>query len=200
MTDIEIKLVTYVAQKLEIYMQKNNKTIFSLAKIMNIDRQAFYRIINKKNAPTISSLFTIATKLECSIQELIDENIFVDIPIYESINLNKISQTKRIFIPYQDYMNISSAELFGIQVARELRVYYKINNIFSDGFYILQYKSKTVEIEILSAGTKLLIASIEGKEKRINNEHVFPVAKFYKQVPIITDCFSTSIPITNLVK
>lgn len=194
MTDNELALVNNVAKKLEIYMQRNNQTIFSLAKLMNIDRQPFYRIINRKNVPTISSLFIIASNLNCSIQELISKFIFIDIPIYEDFNNKSMNSSYRIYISCDDYLDISSYELFGIKVFNELKIYYKVNNFINDGNYIVNYNSQILEMEILSAGSNLIIALIENKEQRINTQQIKPIAKQYKITPIIIDSFSTSIP------
>ncbi len=194
MTETELDLVNNVAQKLEIYMTINKQTIFSLAKAMNIDRQPFYRILNRKNVPTISSLFTIASNLNCSIQELISQHVFIDIPVYENFINKNIVTDCRIYISYDDYLYIKSYELYGIKISQELKTYYKVSNFINDGLYIVSYNSKTLEMEILSAGSKFIIACIEGKEQRVDSNQVVPIAKYYKSVPLVTDSYSIQIP------
>lgn len=194
MTEKELSLVNNVAQKLEVHMKLNNQTIFALAKIMNIDKQPFYRIINRKNVPTLSSLYIIAENLNCTIQELIDNSIFIDILVYASFDIlkqynNCTQDMYRIYIPYEEYLNVGAQELFAIKLLKELKIYYKVDNFMNDGLYWVNYNNQKIEMEILSAGSKLIIAAIDGKEYRIDSPQIIPLAKHYKTIPITSGSY-----------
>lgn len=184
MTEKELDLVNNVAQKLEVHMQQNSQTIFALAKIMNIDKQPFYRIINRKNVPTLSSLYIIAENLGCTIQELISHNIFIDIPVYSGFNLQNIEATYRIYITYSDYKSLATYELFAVKLLKELKIYYRLDGLMNDGLYLVNYNNQIIEMDILSAGTKLIIALIDSNEHRIDSPQIKTIAKFYKTIPI----------------
>lgn len=194
MKDEELELINNVAQKLEIYMQRNNTTVFSLARSMNIDKQPFYRIINRKNVPNISSLFLISNNLDCSIQELISENVFLDIKTYKDISLVNEGVMYRIYISYKDYQDISSYQVFGIITERDLQIYSKTESFINDGLYIVKYNNEIIEMDVLSAGSKFVIANIQQKECRLESNLIIPIAKKYKTVPVIANEFCILSP------
>jgi len=190
MTEQELELVNNVDKKLEIYRQRNNRTMFGLSKLMNIDRQPFYRILSRKYVPTISSLFIIARNLNCTVHELISEKVFIDILVYEDLTLKDKNNTFRIYISNQDYEIIGSLNLYGVIRNNKIRIYCSILNFINDGVYIVNLNNERVEIEILSAGSELIIAKIKNEEQRLNRDQIKPIAKYFKEVPIIEDDFA----------
>ena len=189
MTDHELDLVNNVARKLEIYIQRNNTTKFALSKLMNIDRQPFYRILNRKNVPTISSLFIIANNLSCTVQELISTYIFIDIPTYTDFLLSEKSICHRIYLQTEDYKTIENKNLYGVITGEMLRVFYKIDDFLNDGKYFVQFNNDYIDLEVLSAGSNLIIAKINNEEKRLERHYISPIAKHFKDIPIIKDAF-----------
>lgn len=192
MTNEEIELVDNVALKLQVYMEKTQKTIFSLAKEMNIDRQPFYRILNKKNVPTITSLFTIAKNLSCSIQELISDHIFLDVQVYE--NVEKLSSISyRIYMSYEEYQALDSTRLFAIKKNNKLELYLNMDSFINDGLYIAKYRSKNIELQVLSTSSKFVIAGIDDQEQKISTEEISAVAKYYSTIPIVERSFGRKL-------
>jgi transcriptional regulator with XRE-family HTH domain len=189
MTEQELDLVNNVAKKLEIYMQRNNRTMFGLSKLMNIDRQPFYRILSRKYVPTISSLFIIASNLNCTVHELISEKIFIDIPVYDDLSLDNKHATFRIYISNQDYETVGALDVYGVNHNNKIRIYYNVLDFVNDGIYIANLNDSRVEIEILSAGSELVIAKIKNEEHRLNRGQIEPIAKYFKEVPIVEDDF-----------
>jgi transcriptional regulator with XRE-family HTH domain len=189
MTEQELDLVNNVAKKLEIYMQRNNRTMFALSKLMNIDRQPFYRILSRKYVPTISSLFVIASNLNCTVYELISEKVFIDIPVYDDFSLKDKCITFRIYISNQDYEIIGDLSIYGVNHNNKIRIYYNILDFSNDGVYIVNLNNSRVEIEILSAGSKLVIAKIKNEEHRLSRDQIEPIAKYFKEAPIVEDNF-----------
>jgi len=61
----------------------------------------------------------------------------------------------------------------------------------NDGTYIVNYNNQIIEMNILSAGAKLIIALIDGNEQRIESPQLRAVAKFFRTIPIANgDCYA----------
>lgn len=191
MTDEELKIVENIAKKLERYMIENNQTIFSLAKQMEFDRQPFYRVIHRKGLPTLTTISLISKLIKCSIHELISDYTFIDIKTYKDITLNKKMETRRIYLMEDDYQYIKNYDVFGIKSSENLKIYHKTDKFINDGIYVVKYNSEITEMDILSAGSKFVIAHIAKKEERIDSSLLTTIAKQYKTAPIIVDAFST---------
>lgn len=189
MNDIELDLVNNVAQKLEIYMQENSLTIFSLAKAMNIDKQLFYRVINKRNVPTIPTLITMASNMNCSIQELISKQLFIEVDIYNDIYMLEKQTTRRAYISYEEYTTINGNKIVGIENVESIDVYFLTEKFSSDGIYIVKKGLELSKLEILSVGSKFMIADVKGEEKKINSTDFDPIAKLLTVAPIVTASF-----------
>ena len=84
-TNIEEKTIDNIIEKLTVYMDRNNQTMHGLATTMGFSYQPFYRLMTKKSLPTITSLASISKYLNCTISQLTDENIFLDIKSFDSI-------------------------------------------------------------------------------------------------------------------
>ncbi len=188
MSKQEKNIVNSIANKLEIVLYKNKITILGLSKLLAVDKQLLYRIMKREHVPNILFLELIADYLNCTILELIDEKFFLDINVYE--NLGGINQNKyknyRIYIYDNDFMNIVNNEFFGIIKSSGIKIFYKVNKILQDGYYLLCENDNILkEINIISVGTNLIIALINNKEIRLNPNKIMVVAKLYKTVSII---------------
>jgi hypothetical protein len=189
MNDIELDLVNNVAQKLEIYIRQYDTTVFALAKKMKMDKQSFYRIVNRKNVPTIFSLFTIASSLNCTIQELIAKNVFIDIDTFTDIYMSEKFRKCRIYISNEKYESINGNEIVGIAGEKIIDVYYICDQFISDGTYIIKIGTTIKNMDIISVGSKFVIAEINSKEERFNTAEITPIAKRITVAPIFSDSF-----------
>ncbi len=188
MSKQEKNIVNSIANKLEIVLYKNKITILGLSKLLAVDKQLLYRIMKREHIPNILFLELIADYLNCTILELIDEKFFLDINVYEKLDIINKNKYKnyRVYIYDNDFMNIVNNEFFGIIKSLDIKIFYKVNKILQDGYYLLRENDNILkEINIISVGTNLIIALINNKEIRLNPNKIMVVAKLYKTVSII---------------
>ncbi|HMT03552.1 MAG TPA: helix-turn-helix transcriptional regulator, partial [Burkholderiales bacterium] len=171
MSKQEKNIVNSIANKLEIVLYKNKITILGLSKLLAVDKQLLYRIMKREHIPNILFLELIADYLNCTILELIDEKFFLDINVYEKLDIINKNKYKnyRVYIYDNDFMNIVNNEFFGIIKSLDIKIFYKVNKILQDGYYLLRENDNILkEINIISVGTNLIIALINNKEIRLN--------------------------------
>ena len=188
MSEQEKNIINSIANKLEIILYKNKITILALSKLLAIDKQLLYRIMKREHIPNILFLELIANYLNCTILELIDKKFFLDINVYENENISKQNKYEkyRIYVYDDDFMNIANNEYFGIIKNTFIKIFYKVTKILNDGYYLIFEDNDILkEINIISAGTNLIIALINNKEVRLNPDKITVVAKLYKTVSII---------------
>jgi transcriptional regulator with XRE-family HTH domain len=189
MTEQENLIINSIANKLEIVLNKNRITILALSKLLNIDKQPVYRIMKREHIPNISFLEMIANYLNCSILELIDERFFLDINTYYNYNINDQNELKhekyRIYIYDKSFISIANNEFFGIIENSFIKIFYRVNNILDDGYYLMLDNNNTIEINIIGVGKNLIIALVNDKEIRINPNNIIVTAKLYKTISII---------------
>ncbi len=188
MSEQEKTIVNNIANKLEIILYKNKITILALSKLLKIDKQPLYRIMKREHIPNILFLEMIANYLNCSVLELIDNKFFLEINSYHDINYQAQDKPEkyRLYIYTENFMDIANHEFFGIISDSFIKIFYKINKILQDGYYLIQEGNNVVkEVNILSVGANLIIALINNKEVRLDPDTTIVTAKLYKTVSII---------------
>jgi hypothetical protein len=182
-------LIENIINKLQIYMTKNNQNLYSLATTIGFAYQPFYRLIKNRNLPTISSLAMIADHLHCSIEELINDKIFLDVNVID--NFNEIAnldnyQKSRIYIPYNNYLQHVHDKFFAIKLT-EMRldgveyckVYTIVDQISTDGEFMVNYQDNITQFNVISTSSKFIIIESNNEEQRIQQDQFQPIAKFF---------------------
>ena len=186
MTEQEVAIVNNIANKLEFILYKNKITVLALSRLLKMDKQPLYRIIKREHIPNMSFLEVIANYLNCTVIELIDQKFFFDINVYHKNNIKQEHEKYRVYVYDENFMGMSDNEFFGMIEDSVIKIFYKINKILLDGYYLIQEnKNKIKEVNILSVGTNLIIALINNKEIRLNPDKTMVIAKLYKTVSII---------------
>jgi transcriptional regulator with XRE-family HTH domain len=188
MSEQEKNIVTSIADKLEIILQKNKITILALSKLLAIDKQILYRIMKREHVPNLLFLELISNYLNCTILELLDQRFFLDINVFNEQNTNNQKECVkyRIYIYDENFKNIVDNNFFGIINGGVIKIFYKVTKISHDGFYLINDENNELkELNILSVGTNLIIALINDKEIRLNPEQIIVSAKLYKTVNVI---------------
>ncbi|MCC2624396.1 MAG: hypothetical protein K0R14_269 [Burkholderiales bacterium] len=199
---IEVKSIDNIIEKLQIHMQRNKQTMHGLASSMGFDYQPFYRLMTKKSLPTVGSLDHIASKLNCSISELIADDVFLDIASFESIEdylAGKPSDFIRVYI--RGEMLQDAEECIAIKTSIN-ETEYNLNNIpytvntnvyqlFTvtrkiniDGFFMVKYKNKTTMLEVINISSKIITAKYDNKIIQIAVEDLIPYAKFITHIEL----------------
>lgn len=187
MTEQETTIVNNIANKLEFILCKDKITVLALSRLLKMDKQPLYRIIKREHIPNMSFLEIIANYLNCTVIELIDKKIFFDIDVFcnYSINTQQEYEKYRVYVYDENFTQMFDSEFFGIIEGPLIKIFYRVDKIFLDGYYLVEDNDKLNEINILSVGTNLIIALINGKETRLNPDTIRVTAKLYKSVPII---------------
>src|SRR6185437_5617204 len=160
----EVTVLDNVINKLQVYMDQNKQTLYGLASTMGFAYQPFYRLITKKHLPTLNSLSVIAAHFNCSVSELIHEDVFVDVDCFSSFDdaASAIKTSKiRIYIPYNQFLPLIHSNFFttkagasdqtGKQKNTEMpsiingnAIFYRVDNINIDGVFLVNYNSKNI--------------------------------------------------------
>lgn len=192
MTQNEEKLVDNVIAKLKLYMDRNNKNLFSLSNTVKFDYQPFYRLMKKTHLPTLSSLFLIANNLNCTIQELISDNVFIDIPVYKSykcIGTNDLEFNCRLFLSYDCFKQHAKSSFFGINTTdnNSLSIFLETNVFDTDGLFLVLHNDKLIMLEVSSISSSFVVAKLDGKnEIKVTLDQLKPLAKLlYDNVDLI---------------
>lgn len=188
MPEEEKNIIDNIANKLQIILDKDGGNILKLSKLIGVDKQPLYRIMKREHIPNIIFLLMIAKYLNCTIAELIDEAFFLDIDICYNYDLNAQNKHEkyRIYVRDENFMSVVNNEFFGVVESSFIKVFYKTNKILNDGYYLVHDdKNRVEEINILSAGTNLIIALINNQEVRLTPDKIKVTAKLYKTVPVI---------------
>ncbi|HMT02564.1 MAG TPA: helix-turn-helix transcriptional regulator [Burkholderiales bacterium] len=106
LTNKELTLINNIIDKLQIDMEKNNQTLYSLSTTLGFEYQPFYRLIKNKKLPTISTLAMITEHLGCSIEELISDKVYIDIHLINNLKeistLSSSPKKAKISLPIKD--------------------------------------------------------------------------------------------------
>lgn len=205
LTPRENLLIDNIINKLQLYMTRNNQNLYSLATTLGFAYQPFYRLIKNRNLPTISSLAMIAEHLSCSIEELISDKVFLDIPVIKNFEqiakldkLNK-SATIRIYIPYTEYLPYVHDKFFAIKANEpklegidHCKIYTVSQRITTDGQFIVKYQDKITNFEVISTSSKFIITELNNTEQRITHDQFVPLAKFFHSA-LVSDLNSSYI-------
>ena len=193
----DIEALDNAIYKLKVYMNKTNQTLYGLASTMGFKYQPFYRLITKRHTPSISSFGLIASHLNCTISELIDNTFFLDINYYTNLpnNFDEDIQYKcRIYIPhdkYQDYIHETffalSTNVFEYNKSYENNLFYlffKTSHINIDGSFLVEYQTTIKIINVISVSSTYITIEEDGQEKKINLQLIRPIAKLFGYVEI----------------
>lgn len=194
----EDRLLENVINKLQIYMEQHDDTLYALAAKVGFAYQPFYRLINKKHMPTLGSLVMIAEHFSCTVAELIDENVFIDIDLFESTNKLTDSMAKiRVYIAYAKFLPLIHEQFFALRFSpkeqailpnqddqidsafKQVCVCYKITDIKIDGIFLVKYKNKITLLNILSISSKYVVVDFNGIETKVDKEQLTPIAQFF---------------------
>ncbi len=201
----EVTVLDNVINKLQVYMDQNKQTLYGLASTMGFAYQPFYRLITKKHLPTLNSLTIIAAHFDCSVSELIHEDIFIDINCFDSFDdaaLMKETSKIRVYIPYKQFLPLTHNSFFAVKapaseqtskqnkgevqlIANGCSVFYRLDYINIDGIFLINYKSKNMLIEVLSVSSKYIVALLNGKETKIDVHSIRPIARFFSGLALI---------------
>lgn len=169
-------------------MEQNNQTLFSLAQTLGFAYQPFNSLIKNKTVPSLSTLAMLSDHLRCSISELISEEFFLDVNIIPEItqlpNITGKDKT-RIYIPYNEFLPLINEQFFVLSESKcnpTSMAFYLINEIVSDGKFIVIYNKKHILIDVLLSSSKYVLIEKNGKEERIPTEEITPIAKLFKNV------------------
>jgi len=191
----EEKLVAEnVANKLNFFMKQHKLTLHGLASRLGFAYQAMWRIVNKKHSPTVASLAMIVQHFGCTISELIDEKVFIDIPLHENINqlIDEIfSKSIRVYIPYNKFIVLDNPQLFAIKnlmTAKDflsIRVFTKVLDINVEGLYLIIINDQIEFIEVISTSTQYIWAVIAKKEVKISKSDLKVIGRFLFYLSLI---------------
>lgn len=203
---IDAKAIDNVIEKLQVYMNRKDQTMHGLAHSMGFAYQPFYRLMTKKNLPTISSLDSIAQNLGCTISELTSSEVFLDVPCYDSIESyleNKTTNTVRVYLPYEMLQSFLKEELIVLKtslISKQLDFdlnninYFANTNVYQlftvskklslDGFYLVKYQNKMQILETLSVSSKMITAKIKGATVQVPFAELEIFAKFISYVEL----------------
>jgi transcriptional regulator with XRE-family HTH domain len=201
----EATILDNVINKLQIYMDQNKQTLYGLAAKMGFAYQPFYRLMTKKHLPTLNSLTIIASHFDCSVSELIHEDVCIDVDCFDNF-ADAISKKKapkvRTYIPYNKFLPIMNSNFFAVKAHvpwhgyeqsgsdhkpadNKYAVFYRVDTISIDGVFLVNYKSKDVLLEVLSVSSKYIIALLNGKETKIDVDSIKPIAHFFSYLTLM---------------
>lgn len=202
----ETNLLDNVINKLKLSMIQNNQNLHELASSMGFSYLAVYRLFSKKHLPTINSLELIASNLNCTVSELIDNRIFLNIKCFNSINdkvKNNIPEYMiRVYINYNEFSSLIANNFFAIIGYLEKTSFLRENSIFDfksedyyaifydtdkidiDGQFLVEYNSQKLILNILSVSSKYVIVLENDVETKIDLNLIKPIAKFFNYVEI----------------
>lgn len=197
-----IDLTDNIIEKLQLYMKKNNHTMHGLASAMGFDYQPFYRLMTKKSLPTLSSLNHIAQKLNCTVAELIAEQIFIDLPCFSNLNdylsagssenlrvyLTKdMLQDSFDFFAVKCQLSKTTLSLHNVSYVSNTNIYQMFlitPKIHIDGFFLVKYNKEIITLEVLSISSKLITANYNGSVIQIPVEELVVYAQFLSYIEL----------------
>lgn len=177
---LQTRLINNIINKLNIYMQRNKQNLFSLANSFGFAYQPFYRLIKHRSVPTFPSLAMIACNLNCSLEELISDDVFIDIPVIEDISQCKSIDkcpTIRFYIPYEQYQPCIDDNFFAMRTnedtlykAEHYKIYIFTKSFSSAGEFMVSYKSKVKQQPSVVKIKHLNVVAVGSEHIYINNK------------------------------
>ena len=183
--EIIYNIADNIAKKLEIYMYQNKLNIHNLSGIIGVDKQPVYRLIKRNHVPNVEMLYNIAKFLGCNTSELLDSRFFMNIDIYDNLSLSNKINNYKMFFNDDNFIKIYHYEFYGILCDNMIEVFHKCNEVKSDGLFLYKNNNNIEKLNIISFGSKLVIAIIDNKEIRININNYKIVSKLYKNLSIL---------------
>lgn len=190
-------IVDNIISKLNIYMEKNNQTLFNLATSLGFAYQPFYRLIKNRNIPNIASLITMSRHFGYTVEELVSDKIIVEINIYNNIadlSLKHAVSRAKIYIPVDKYMPLINKSFIGIKQRNTTLstidlcdIYTLEDHIHLDGNYLVNYQNQLVTFNVISSSSKFIIIEQNNKEERIAVNDLQPIAKLLSPSFLYTD-------------
>lgn len=197
----EDEVMDNVVNKLRIYMEKNALTLHGLASKIGFAYQPFWRLMTKKHSPTINSLSMIVPHFDCTISELINDNVFLDVALFNNveafINKNDIESKIRIYIPHTQFLPLIHKQFVAIKICLQkhnttsdlqpfdISVFYLVNSIDIDGVFLVNYNNENILLDVFSISTKYIWTYLNGKEVKIDKSQVVPLAKFFNYLNLL---------------
>ena len=186
----EIRLIDNIINKLQIQMEKNNQSLYSMSVSLGFNYQPVYKLMKGRRIPDMSSLAILSDRLDCSLEDLISNKVPVEvgsINIIEEITNPIVSKKSKIYIPAIDYIPNAHNEFFiiknheipAINGIRYVKIYFKISQITTDGIFIVKYQGKISQLNIVSISSKFIVVEDDTKETKILQEEIQPLAKFF---------------------
>lgn len=202
-----------IVNKLQIYLRRTNQTLYGLAASMGFQYQPLYRIMSKKHIPTIVSVELIAKYFKCTVAELIQEKVFLDIKYYDDfsqiLNISNVD-TCRIYISYVTYLPLIQYNFFAVKhnnilakngLYQTYQIFYYIDKFLLGGKYLVEHNGQKIIINILSISSKeIIVETSTNQEEKIDISLIKPIAKFFNTFEVYDDNLSVSIGIKQYYK
>lgn len=202
--DRENKALANTIEKLNFYMDKTGQTLFGLAAQMGIKYQPLYRLVYKKYLPTINSLHGIANYFNCNISELIMDEIFIDIPTFNTPAqvLSKLpSGVLRVYVPFSFREELIAKDFFALKVDdiktdkdntgninivprnKHYQIFYWDSTV-DIGIFLVKHNDNHTILEILNKSRTHILTKDNENEKSLLISEIQSIAKFFCYVEI----------------
>lgn len=198
-----------VIEKLQLHIQRTKQSMHELANKLDFGYQPFFRLMTKKNLPTVSALDSIAKILNCTISELTSNNAFLDVPAYNSIDdfqKEKSIGSVRVYLAKSILNQFLHDELIAIKASLATQsVAYKLNDIAyisnenlyqlfkvsnelaSEKLFVVNHENQIKLMEFSTVTNEMIITIVNDAEVRIPIGDISIIAKFigYVELPSI---------------
>ena len=175
-------------------MEKNNQSLFGLASAFGFEYQPVQRLMKGTNTPNITSMSKIAENLNCTISELISDQIIIEVQLVNSypdlIDKNN-SELANIYIPISIYSLRINSDFFAIKSTsikesdiNIYQLYSTCNEINKEGLYLTEYQNKLLKLNVISTSSQFIITEHDGIEERILQAELSPKAEFISKLLI----------------
>lgn len=185
----ETVLVDNIINKINIYMQKNNQTLFNFATKLGFAYQPFYKLVNSRGLPNLSSLATLANRLGYTVDELVSDKVIVEINIYNDLKeVGKILTPERakIYLSADKYIKVIQNELIAVKFGDDnfigcgLYKIFSLSSIFeNDGEYLVVYCDKISLMNVISTSSKFIAVEQNNNEIKIPLNEVISIGKLF---------------------
>jgi transcriptional regulator with XRE-family HTH domain len=182
----EDQLIENIINKLQMCMKRTGMNLHNLASTLGFQYQPFYRLIKNKKLPAMSSLIKIANYLNYSLGDFLSDKIKVEINIlnnlnefYEGSKKNLLGEVK---IPYNYVSKYVCSTFYGLTTNEVdnliiAKIYVTIDSVDTDGYYIVKYNNKIIQLKIISISSTFLIIEDNAQEVKVSINDVSPIAK-----------------------
>ena len=195
-TPAEAVLVDNVVNKINIYMQRNNQTLYNLASNFGFAYQPFYKLVTKRGLPNLSSLATLADCLGYTIDELVGDKVIVKIKIYNSLqDASKFCNpgSAKIYLSAAKYTSVLHDDFFAIVERSNIpgvglgKIYTLVDKFDIDSQYLAIYQDQAAILNVTGVSSKFVLAEEGDKEIKITLENLKPIGKLFDNAIIYDD-------------